>query len=146
MNRSKIKKRQQYNIFNRIFLISIQFSIKLINRSNLNVYSIEKKNLRLHFNTAIHNELKYENYSNLGKLLQPENPIANNLLHKILGFFSIFSEQSSFWISQNPFSKFPIQQASARTLDLPEHSQTSPKIQSSVISHNFFLHNIPPKS
>ena len=48
---------------------------------------------------------KVQNY----QMLIAKDPKTNNFHHKILGFLSLFAKQSSFWISQNPSSKFLIQ-------------------------------------
>ena len=78
-----------------------------------------------------------------------------HFLHKILGFLSLFAKQSSYWISQNPSSKFPPHnskfpnQLSSQDFILVYFSQmtkNSPKIYELVhISVTFFL-TIPHQS
>ena len=59
--------------------------------------------------------------------IQLKDPKAKKLLHKIIGFLGKFVEQSSFWISQNPWSKFlanllqPRLQSSPRAANLPKN-------------------------
>ena len=42
-----------------------------------------------------------------GQMFVAKIQYTHNFLHKIIGFLSLFAKQSSYWISQNPSSKFP---------------------------------------
>ena len=72
-----------------------------------------------------HNDVKSKKKSIQRSWLQPKVSITNKLLHKILGFLSQFLEQSDFWISQNPLSKFTVEQESA-------HFSAQPKTANSA--------------
>ena len=60
-------------------------------------------------------------------MIVAKNLLLLHFLHKNPGFLSLFPKQSSFWISQNPVSKFPVQLASARMIACPSIAKPAQK-------------------